>query len=92
MLYYDKRLRTWAVRVLIERYSRLDEGASCLPICSFYKSLLYVTIGAGIVPLPKSHDYGTGSIINERHRLRHVQTGRDVAPGGRTLHAWGLSL
>ena len=27
MLYYDKRLRTWAVRVLIERYSRLDEGA-----------------------------------------------------------------
>ena len=86
MLYYDKRLRTWAVRVLIERNSRLDEGAV---VC---QSLLYVTIGAGIVPLPKSHDYGTGSIINERHRLRHVQTGRDVAPGGRTLHAWGLSL
>ena len=48
--------------------------------------------GAGDVPLPKSNDYGTGSIINERHRLRHVQTGRDIAPGGRTLHAWGLSL
>ena len=27
MLYYDKQLRTWDVRVLIERYSRLDEGA-----------------------------------------------------------------
>ena len=71
MLYYDKQLKSWAVRVLIEKYSRRELGAVIANMRSLQVAILWVIIRAGIVPLPKSNDYGTSCIFFERHRLRY---------------------